>query len=120
MYKELKNEHPELKECFFAFSNEQYEEGIKEHNLEGKKLFRSVAGLLGTKEGLEQVSKAYKEREQKIREQCTPQEVYENEFSNYECGYTYDDSEALEIVENYFGKESLSTLNRFPSHLLED
>ncbi|MEA5459109.1 hypothetical protein VB796_08680 [Arcicella sp. LKC2W] len=120
MYKELKNQHPELKECFYAFSNQQFAEGVKEKNLEGKKILKAMYGLFGTKEGLDEMQAHYENVQNKIREQCTPQEIYNYEFVNHECEYTGDDTEALEIVENYFGKESLNTLNRFPSYLLNE
>jgi hypothetical protein len=118
-YRELKDQHPELHECFYAFSNQQFDEGVKEKNLQGKKILKANYGLFGTKEGLDAMHAHYEKMHENIAEQCKPQEVYNYEFSNHECGYTGDDTEALKITQSYFGNESLATLDRFPSHLME-
>ena len=54
-YQKIKDQQPELTECFFAFSNEQFENGVKEKQLDGKKIFRAYGGLYGTKEGIQGV-----------------------------------------------------------------
>jgi hypothetical protein len=119
-YRDLKRQEPVLVDCFFAFSREQLSEGVKKHNLEGKTLVNAGAGLIGTKEGIEIFFNFYEERRVKIKQECTPQEVYDYEFWNHECTYTHSDNEVIEIVESIFGKESLADLERFPSHLMQE
>ena len=113
-YQELSDKHPEMIECFFAFSKEQIEKGIKEKGLEGKKLCRysDINGLFGTREGITQFLKFYDDRHNEIAAECDPQEVYDHEYWNHECGYVCDDSEAINIVIGYFGKEKAKTVNR--------
>lgn len=112
-YKEIKNEHPVLKDCFWAFSKEQFKEGVKKYNLEGKTLCNGGGGLIGTKEGILEMFNFYQERDERIKKECTPQEVYDYEFWNHECSYTLSDKEVLEIVESLFGFEGLKSIIRF-------
>jgi len=104
-YSELKEIHPTLVNCFFAFSNQQLSEGIAKHNLEGQKIYSGGHGLYGTKEGIQQLYADYDKIEERIKAECSPQEVYNYEFGNRECSYVCDDSEAYDIVVNYFGVE---------------
>ncbi len=116
-YSELKDKQPEMIECFFAYSDEQYEKGITKHSLHDKKVYSANPGLYGTSEGIKQFFDAYDKIHEEIKEQCTSQEVYDYEFANHECNYTGDDSEALEIVKSYFGEGSTKDLNRFPTYI---
>lgn len=103
-YEELKNTHIEPVNCFYAFSNKQYDEAIKEKKLEGQKIYKtSISGLYGTKEGLDAYYAKINEHTKRIPKECTPQEVYDYEFINHECGYVGSDEEAIEIVRTYFG-----------------
>ena len=108
-YTELKEMHPPTVNCFFAFSNQQFAEGMKEHKLEGQKIFHGGAGLYGTKEGIDEFMKFYDKLHDRIKEECAPQEVYDYEFGNHECEYVGDDREAYEIVVGYFGAERVAT-----------
>jgi hypothetical protein len=58
-YQEIKNQQPILRDCFFAFGNDQFNEGIKKHNLEGQKIYRGMGGLYGTKEGRTELRNFY-------------------------------------------------------------
>ena len=111
-YIEYKDKHPELDGCFFAFSNSQFAEGIKKHGLEGQKLYDGGAGLFGTKEGIQKFIGFYDNLNKEIAENCDPQEVYDFEFSNHECGYTHDDTGAIKIVAATFGDEKAKTVKR--------
>lgn len=111
-YSELKKQQPVLEECFFAFSNEQFAEGVKEHNLEGKKIYSGEYGLYGTADGIQKFYAAYEAIELQIIEQCSPQEVYDYEFDNHDCTYVGDDEEAIDIVLNLFGVEKAKTVVR--------
>lgn len=111
-YTELKNKQPELVECFFAFSNEQYAEGIAKHNLQGKKILRGFGGLFGTQEGIQKLYDDYDAISKEITAQCNPQEVYDYEFNNHECSYVCDDSEAMKIVISYFEPAQYNEVKR--------
>ena len=111
-YQEIKNRQPELVECFFAFSDQQFGEGIKKNNLEGKKIYRGMAGLYGTHEGIKQLYDFYDNLSKEIGEKCNPQEVYDYEFGNHECGYVGDDAEAMKIVISYFKPEQYNEVKR--------
>jgi len=111
-YQEIKNEQPVLFECFFAFSNQQYAEGIAKHNLQGKKLFSGFGGLIGTQEGIAKLYADYDAMSKRVTDECDPQEVYDYEFGNHECGYTCNDSEAMKIVISHFPVEKYDLVKR--------
>ncbi len=111
-YQEIKNQQPELFECFFAFSDKQFQDGIEKHNLQGKKLYRGIGGLFGTHEGISKLYADYDAITKQISEQCSPQEVYDYEFGNHECSYVCDDSEAMKIVISYFKPEQYNEVKR--------
>jgi len=107
-YSELKELHPEMVNCFFAFSNSQFAEGMAKHNLEGQKIYSGGAGLYGTDEGIKNFLSFYGKLADRIKEECKPQEVYDYEFGNHECEYVGDDREAYEMVVDYFGAERVA------------
>lgn len=111
-YKELKLTHPELVECFFAFSNQQFAEGIKKMGLEGQTLIDGTKGLFGTQKGIKKLFDDLDAIEKEIVENCTPHEVYRYEYNNHECSYTCDDSDAFAIVERIFGEERSKEVKR--------
>ena len=111
-YQEIKNIQPELKEGFFAFSDKQYKEGVEKNNLQGKKLYSGGMGLYGTHEGIKNFFAAIEAKNQRVTDECDPQEVYEYEFVNHECEYVGDDSEAFELVVEYFGEERANKVKR--------
>lgn len=111
-YRELKDEQAPMTECFFAFSNSQFEEGVKKAGIEGKKILRGPAGLYGTHEGITQFVGFYDRLTDRIGQECNPQEVYDYEFGNHECDYTGDDEEAIKIVVSYFGDDRAKEIKR--------
>lgn len=111
-YSEIKNQQPELDECFFAFSNEQFKKGIEEKNLQDKKIFEAGAGLYGTNDGLEKLISFYENLRNKIAIECDPQEVYNYEYVNHECSYVGDDKEAILIVIQIYGVRIAGTIQR--------
>jgi hypothetical protein len=114
-YREILNEEIDCYEynCFFAFSDKQVLEGMKKASIsEGEKLYSDGGGLHGTKEGLRRYFTAIKEKEARIAKECNPQEVYDYEFANHECGYVCDDEEAIRIAVHYFGKEVAKKIER--------
>ncbi len=117
-YKELTGEHPDLAECgaFFAFTEQQFEEGKKSliekgTYKEGEKLYNGGNGLIGTKEGINKVYRFYDEREERIKRECEPQEVYFMEYNNYECMFGGDDM-AYKVVKELFGSSAARKLRR--------
>lgn len=111
-YSKLKDQNPELVDCFFAFSKSQFSEGIEKHNLKDKKILKSDGGLFGTKEGIEKLYSDYEAISAQITETCDPQEVYNYEFGNHECSYVGDDEESIKIVVSYFGDEKAKEVKR--------
>lgn len=118
----MKDEHPDSKECgvFFAFNNQQFEEGRQEliqngKIKEGDKIcsFPDVNGMFGTKDGITKFLNFYDDREKRISEVCDPQEVYFYEYNNFECMISWDgDEDAYRIVEQTFGKEAAKKVQR--------
>lgn len=111
-YQELIGKQAPMNECFFAFSKEQYNEGVAKHNLFDKKLYSTGMGLVGTYEGIKAFKKFYDDQATQIANECDPQEVYDYEFGNHECGYTGDDAEAIDIVIGYFGYDKAKEVKR--------
>ena len=111
-YQKIKSKEATLKECFFAFSNEQLNEGIKCLNLKGQRIINAGAGLYGTIEGINAFREFYENIKERISKECNPQDVYDYEYLNHECEYTGDDTEAFEIVQYYFSKDQCKQVKR--------
>jgi len=111
-YSELIHEQPKLQDCFFAFSNKQFEEGLDKVNLRGKKIYDGGLRLYGTKEGIQKYIDFNRNITKRIKEYCTPQEVYDYEFTNHECDYVGNDEEAIKLVITYFGEEKAKGVKR--------
>lgn len=118
-YKELIKERNEVDitkfDCFFAFSDKQFNEGLKKIRplKEGEKLVPLCGGGFATKDGVERLSAYYKSVDDKIRQECDPQEVYFYEYNNFECMISWDgDEEAINLVESYFGSDIAKSIVR--------
>lgn len=111
-YQEIKNQQPILRNCFFAFSKEQFNEGIEKHNLQDQKIYQAQGGLYGTQEGIDELMNFYSELDERIANECDPQEVYDYEFDNHECSYTNDDTDVMLMVMNTFGWRVSSEIKR--------
>lgn len=111
-YLEIKNQQPVLENCFFAFSNEQFAEGLNRFNLDKKDILSGGAGLYGTKDGINKLFTFYDGLTARIGKECNPQAVYDYEYSNHECGYTNDDTEAMKIVVSYFTDTQCANVER--------
>jgi hypothetical protein len=109
-YNELKEQQAPCIDCFFAFSEKQFNEA--KAGLEGKKIYSAGQGLYGTQEGITNFLSFYKKLEERISKECDPQEVYNDEFINHECDYVCDDEEAIEKVIQYFGAERAKEVKR--------
>lgn len=111
-YIEIRNEQPVMRECFYAFSNSQMKEGIENTGIEGKKIYSGGNGLYGTKEGIKELFGYYDNQRTRIKEECDPQQVYNYEYDNHECGWLHDDTEAIKIIVLYFGEERAKEVKR--------
>lgn len=115
LYKELKspNVNPEDYDVFFAFSEEQFKKGMKSIRplKDGEKIVTLGAGIYGTCDGLDAYLKALGGNDDRIREECDPQEVYFYEWNNHECMFG-DEKSAFDIVVGYFGEDVASTITR--------
>ena len=111
-YQELKEKHPELINCFFAFGNAQFVSNRKDAGLENIKIYSAGNGLYGTKEGINNLFSFYEENRKEIGEKCNPQDAYDYEFNNHECEYVGDDEEAIKLIISYFGKEKAKIVER--------
>lgn len=111
-YSEIISKDPEMTNCFFAFSDSQFNEAVIKHKLQDEKILSAGHGLYGTSEGIRNFFDAYEVRSKKVTDTCDPQAVYKYEFGNHECSYTCDDTEAIKIVIDYFGEEKARIVKR--------
>jgi hypothetical protein len=116
-YQDIKNQQPILRDCFFAFSTQQFEEGITKHNLEGQKIYRGMSGLYGTESGIKELLNFYSDVNDRIAKECNPQEVYDYEFDNHECSITCDDTDAMMIIVSTFTEEQVKNVKRKNGYL---
>lgn len=109
--------HIDLKkyQCFFAFSERQFEEGLKALSLpEGTKLVRSGYGLIGTREGMDRLYAEYARIRKRIVDECDPQEVYLYEYNNHECCIDWDgDENAIRYIIDYWGADVARHIKRW-------
>lgn len=120
-YLELRHKHPDSKKygIFFAFSNQQFEEGKEEMRKlglykDGQKIYSIGAGGYGVdKKLIDDFFGFYQHQDDIIAQECDPQEVYFYEYNNFECMLDWDgDKRAYELVEGIFGKEVASKIQR--------
>lgn len=120
VYDERKD--PVMHECFFAFSKEQFQQGVKNNHLEDAlaqgRIKSGGAGLYGTLEGLRRLHDDYlrievEQREALVAAGVTPQDAYLAEYDNYECMYHWDgDIDALRRTAFWFGINALRRIHR--------
>lgn len=118
-YKELHEEKSKRDcyrfDCFFAFSNQQFEDGLKKIRplKEGEKLVNVGAGMYGTRDGVDKFFAFYEEIDKRIKLDCDPQEVYFYEYNNHESMISWDgDKEPYKIVSKIWGKDVANNLVR--------
>lgn len=112
LYKKLQEEKNHIDcyryDCFFAFSNQQFAEGLKKIRplKEGEKLVSVGAGMYGTRDGVDKFFAAYDEIDALVKQECDPQEVYFYEFNNHESMISWDgDAEPYKIIVRIWGEE---------------
>ena len=98
---------PEKARVFYAFSEKQLEEGMAENGYTDKaELRQSQCGAIGS---APELASYWREANYRlalfaaiVRQYFRPEEVYIYEFGNHECSYTWDDSEALAAVQEFW------------------
>ena len=118
-YKQLMDEKHHIDcyryDCFFAFSNQQFAEGLKKIRplKEGEKLVSVGAGMYGTRDGVDRFFAAYDEVDRRVKDECDPQEVYFYEYNNHESMLSWDgDTEPMKIITRIWGEEAASQIVR--------
>lgn len=118
-YKELCKQRNEVDvktfDCFFAFSNQQFAQGLKSIRplREGEKLVSIGAGGYGTRDGAERLFKFYDAMNAQIKAECDPQEVYVYEYNNHESFISWDgDLEAIRLIYSIWGEEVARKIDR--------
>lgn len=118
-YKELQNEKFNLDcykfDCFFAFSDIQFTEGLKNIRplKEGEKLVSVGAGMYGTRDGVDRFFAYCDEIDERIKQECDPQEVYFYEYNNHESMISWDgDAEPFKIITRIWGDNVASSIFR--------
>lgn len=118
-YKELCKERNEVDvkkyDCFFAFSNQQFSEGLKSIRplKEGEKIVSIGAGGYGTRDGVDRLFAYYDEVNARIKAECDPQEVYVYEYNNHESFISWDgDLEAIRLIYSIWGEEVARKIDR--------
>ena len=90
----------------YVFGQDQWQDYLKRHNLTKEQaeatLISDGYGGIGTKEAFKARHDYFESIEKEISKQCNPDEIFEHEYWNHECGYTGDWSEALNITQCYF------------------
>lgn len=126
-YRELRDEqsHVDVKkfDVFFAFSNEQFAEGLKSIRplADGEKLVRIGGGGFGTKDGAKRLFEFYESIDAKIKAECDPQEVYVYEYNNHECCIAWDgDLDAIKIIIDIWGADVARNIKRYNASMSVD
>lgn len=109
-YQELKKEWntKDFEGIEYVFGQEQWHDYLQRHNLTEEQAKATLVGDgyggVGTREAFANREKYLDEWIERVKTECTPEEIFTYEYNNYECAYTYDYSDALKIVHRYFPK----------------
>lgn len=114
IHQETYNVSLENYDCFYAFDGKQLDEGLKRIGKTKDQVRNFGGGLIGTKEGLTRYLEFLDKQNERIANECDPQEVYFDEFNNHECMIAYEgDTAAIELVMDIFGNEIAKSLTRY-------
>jgi hypothetical protein len=88
---------------FFAFNQEQFKEGVKACGYKkGDRIVRWVAGAFGSVKAITAYSDALEAYNTRIKQECTPEEIFEAEFWNHESGLFGNIDLPAAIAREYF------------------
>ena len=92
---------------FYAFSDEQFAEGLAkcgytQADVDSGKIVADGFGGYGTIEAFDKRSEFYAKLAERIKIECMPDEIFSYEYWNYECNYTGDIEDALKVTQKYF------------------
>ncbi len=114
IHQETYNVSLENYDCFFAFDGKQLEEGLTRIGKTKDQVRSFGNGLIGTKEGFARYLEFIEKQNERIANECDPQEVYFDESNNHECMIAYEgDTAAIELVMDIFGNEIAKSLTRY-------
>lgn len=124
LYEQLRNEQPSYEQCFSAFTQQRFDEEYqklvaKGQIKDGEKVYYAahITGLYGTKEGLDKVFEFNRAIDDRIKNECDPQEVYFYEYNNYECMNREDgDKPAIITILHIFGEEVARSIKRYSNY----
>lgn len=96
---------------------DKYEGAIVMVNAKTIKLYKAINGerfrLCGKKDSIENLQKAYDNLNERVKNECNPQEVYFYEYNNHECQFGWSgDKEPMEIIKSIWGEEIANTIER--------
>lgn len=118
---------------FFAFSDEQFVDGLK-HLIRTKaiepiedfsdlkklgtiikgKVFEWGLGCYGTREGVKAYLESADRNRGDVAGECNPQEVYCSEYNNFESMYNCDgDEEAINVIITHYGVDVARMIRRW-------
>jgi hypothetical protein len=104
---------PPVGGCFHAFDRTQYARGLDSIGAaDGDITHCDRSGGYYTEDGWRELNEFNAMVARRVMTECTPQEVYDSEHAARECGWLGDDSEAMGIVEGYFGADAARKVRR--------
>lgn len=108
----------------YLFGNEQVKRYLEKHgyadedalraDIKAGKLTTDGYGGIGTPEAFKKRDAFYAEINERIKKECTGDDVFEAEWWNHECGLTYDSATAVILTQHLFPGylPSVKLLNR--------
>jgi len=101
-------------ECFSAYDRKQLDDGLKRISKTIDQVYKYGGGLFGTHDGFTRCLDYLEKKNERIKNECDPQEVYFDEFNNHECMFNYDgDTPAIDIIIEIFGVDVAKTIKRY-------
>ena len=105
-YQQIKTRHQEevnsFDKIFFAFSNEQFNEGLAKLNTDTKSIISIGSGGFVLKSHLQEFKGIFKRHKEEMKQFRKDKknllETLTYELRNHEYGYTYDETDALEAL----------------------
>lgn len=106
-FRESFNFYPENTRTFYAFNEEQLEEGMKKHGYTDRnELTQGKYGLIGSAEEIKKYYAEFNKRHEIFKEEMkkrfTADQIFLYEANNHESGYTGDFGLAYAITREYF------------------